>query len=447
MELNTAYLQQQLNRLPLLSHYHVAFSGGRDSHVLLHLLAGLRQQLPGLNISAIHIHHGLQEQADNWAEHCKKTGDDLNIGVQIIHVTVEKRGSIEAAARSARYKAFNEIIQPGEGLLLAHHLDDQAETLLLQLFRGSGVAGLSAMPAVTTFAEGWLLRPLLDVPRKLIEAYGDTHNLRWIEDPSNLDTSFDRNYLRHSILPELSQRWPSLTNTLSRAASHQAEAAALLDVLAEQDYQECKGSHQKLKTLSVSSLMKLDAGRQRNLLRYWFRQVCHLPLPDTRHILRIQSEVLTASRDATPLVEWQGVELRRYRNELYAKDNSREQSFREAYMSQYPWDLLGPFLLPDGSMLLPEQTTGIGMKASLMGKGNIRVGFRKGGEKCRPAGRRHHHALKKLMQEWGVPPWMREQVPLIFVGDEIAQVVGFCLCEPFQARDDEKGVYISQTDI
>ncbi|MEJ2142608.1 MAG: tRNA lysidine(34) synthetase TilS [Gammaproteobacteria bacterium] len=447
MELNTAYLQQQLNRLPPLTHYHVAFSGGQDSHVLLHLLAGLRQQQPGLNISAIHIHHGLQEQADNWATHCKKVGGELNTDVQVIHVTVNKEGSLEAAAREARYQAFKQIIKPGEGLLLAHHLDDQAETLLLQLFRGAGVAGLSAMPVVTTFAEGWLLRPLLDVPRKLIKKYADTHHLCWIDDPTNLDTSFDRNYLRHRVLPLLSQRWPSLTNTLSRAASHQAEAAALLDVMAEQDYQQCKGSHQKFTTLSVSSLKKLGAERQRNLLRYWLRQVCHLPLPDTRHMLRIQSEVLTASSDATPLVEWQGIELRRYRNELYAKDGSREQGYREAYMNQYPWDLLEPFFLPDGSMLLPELTSGIGMKASLMGKANIRVGFRKGGEQCRPVGRRHHHSLKKLMQEWGVPPWMRERVPLIFVGDEIAQVVGFCLCEPFQARDDEKGVFISQTDV
>lgn len=447
MELNTAYLQQQLDRLPTLTRYYVAFSGGRDSHVLLHLLASLRQQHPQLDICAIHVHHGLQEQADKWVDHCTKVGEDLGVEVQVRYVNVKKEGSLEAAAREARYQAFKEMIQPGEGLLMAHHLDDQAETLLLQLFRGAGVAGLSAMPAVTAFANGWLARPLLDVPRKHIEKYAVTHHLDWIEDPSNLDTTFDRNYLRHEVLPELKTRWPSLINTLSRAASHQAEAAALLEVLAEQDFQECKGSHQALQTLSVSSLLKLDAGRQRNLLRYWLRQVRHLSLPDTRHLMRIQSEVLPASLDATPLVEWSGAEVRRYRDELYAQSVATDPGTRESYMIKYPWDLQGVFHLPDGTQLFPEQTTGVGLKASLADKGDIQVGFRQGGEECRPAGRGHRHSLKKLMQEWGIPPWLRDRVPLIFVGDDIAQVVGFCLCEPFQAGKDEKAVYISQTDL
>lgn len=447
MELNTAYLQQKLNLLPRLSHYYVAFSGGVDSHVLLHLFSELSKQEPGLNVSALHIHHGLQQQADSWTDHCKKIAQNMSIDIQVIHVNVSEQGSQEAAAREARYQAFKKVVLQGEGLVLAHHLDDQAETILLQLFRGAGVTGLSAMPSVASFVDGWLFRPLLDVPRASIESYANTHHLQWIEDPSNLDTRFDRNYLRHEVLPVLVKRWPSLTSTLSRAASHQAEAAGLLDVLAEQDYQVCAGPHLELNTLSVSLLMTLDAARQRNILRYWLRKVCHLPLPDTRHMWRIQSEVMNASEDATPLVEWRGVELRRYRDELFAQASSEKHKYLIAYMNQYPWDLVHPFQLPDGSLLKTEEMTGIGLKASLLGNTNVYVGFRQGGEQCRPVGRGHRHSLKKLMQEWGIPPWLRERVPLIFVGDVIAQVVGYCLCEPFQADHHEKGLFISQTDV
>lgn len=451
MELNTAYLQQQLNQLPRLSHYYVAFSGGVDSHVLLHLLAQLRHQQPELNLSAIHIHHGLQAQSDDWVQHCQSVCQQLDVSIQVEQVSVSEKGSQEAAAREARYHVFKELIQSGEGLLLAHHLDDQAETLLLQLFRGAGVAGLSSMPTVNEFADGWLLRPLLDVSRQHIEAYANAQNLQWIEDPSNTDTEFDRNFIRHDVMPVLTQRWPSLTNTLSRAASHQAEAAGLLDILAEQDYEVCKGPHQERHTLSVPSLLQLEPARQRNILRYWIRKIVQLPLPDTRHMQRILSEVLTASEDAMPLVEWryhsQAVELRRYRDEIYVQASAEYLPSAEAYMSKYPWDLLQPFTLPDGSILQLEQTEGVGLKASLMGQDNIRIGFRQGGEQCRPVGRGHRHSLKKLMQEWGIPPWLREHVPLLYVGDEIAQVVGFSLCEPFQADSDEKGLFISQTGV
>ena len=176
-----------------------------------------------------------------------------------------------------------------------------------------------------------------------------------------------------------------------------------------------------------------------------------MPLPDTRHMQRILSEVLTASEDAMPLVEWryhsQAVKLRRYRDEIYVQASAEYLPSAEAYMSKYPWDLLHPFTLPDGSILQLEQTEGVGLKASLMGQDNIRIGFRQGGEQCRPVGRGHRHSLKKLMQEWGIPPWLREHVPLLYVGDEIAQVVGFSLCEPFQADSDEKGLFISQTGV
>ena len=446
MELNAAYLQQKLNQLSRLPRYYVAFSGGVDSCVLLYLLNQLRQQQPELDIKAIHVNHGLQTQAGDWARYCQNVCDELEIPLLIksVKVVLDNGQSPEAAAREARYAVFREMLGEGEGLFMAHHQDDQAETVLLQLFRGAGAAGLAAMPESIAFEKGWLLRPFLGVAREQIEDYANQHGLKWIEDPSNIDTGFDRNFLRHDIIPKLTCRWPSLNTTLSRVASHQAEAARLLDVLAEQDYQLAQG--QTPQTLSVSAVLMLDAGRQRNLLRYWLKTICQLSTPDSRHLQRILSEVLLAAVDASPLVEWGEVEVRRYRDELYALSASSAKDVAESFLQQ-PWNLDKPFILPDGSTLQIKQTQGKGLKQSLAKRSDVSVGFRQGGEDCRPVGRGHRHSLKKLMQEWGIPPWQRDHIPLLFVGDEPAQVVGYCLCEPFQAEPDEIGLFISQTGV
>lgn len=446
MELDAAYLLNKLNQLPRLSRYSVAYSGGVDSHVLLYLLSLLRRQQPDLNIQAIHVNHGLQQQADDWAQHCQKICDELDIPLLVmsVNVVLDNGKSPEAASREARYAVFREILGYGEGLLMAHHQDDQAETVLLQLFRGAGTSGLAAMPGSAVFEKGWLLRPFLDISRQQIEDLASKSNLKWIEDPSNVEISFDRNYLRHDIIPRLKSRWPALDVTLGRVATYQAEAAHLLEILAEQDYQQAIG--QTPQTLSVSAVLKHDAGRQRNLLRYWIKKVRQLPLPDSRHLQRILSEVLPAAPDSSPLVEWHEVAVRRYRDELYVQPASFYQGFSEQFPQQ-PWDLDKPFRLPDGTELQVSQIRGKGLSQELTVGSKVSIAFRQGGEGCRSVGRGHTHSLKKLMQEWGVPPWLRDRIPLIYIDGKLAQVVGYCICEPFQAKKDEMGLFISQTGI
>ena len=214
-----------LNRLPPAPAYWVAYSGGIDSHVLLHLLAGWRARLPGV-LGAVHVNHQLQQQSGDWELHCRAVCEELGLGFQALQVAARpRRGeSPEAAARSARYRGLSEWLPPGAVLVTAQHLDDQAETLLLQLLRGSGVHGLAAMPAMTVLGAGLHQRPLLGVTRAQLRRYAESHRLDWIDDPSNTDTAFDRNYLRHEIMPRLKARWPAAGATLSRSAAHCAEA-------------------------------------------------------------------------------------------------------------------------------------------------------------------------------------------------------------------------------
>lgn len=436
-----AHLLDQLAQMPAASRYRVAYSGGCDSHVLLHALAGVREQLAA-PLAAIHINHRLSEQAGAWAEHCRRICTALDI--PLVEVTVHAHPGLgespEAAAREARYSAWRELLQAGEGLLLAQHQDDQAETLLLQLLRGSGPKGLAAMPPMTDFAAGWLGRPLLGQSRAALCRYAREQALDWIEDPSNLDTDLDRNYLRHELLPVLQARWPSAALTLSRAARHQGEAGQLLDELAAQDYAHCQG--ERADRLRLGPLQALSPARQRNLLRYWLASVRQLPLPDSKHLNRILDEVLYAAPDARPLVAWTGVEVRRYAGELYALSTRPAPGTGD--LDWQLWDPLSqPRLVLAGRVLEAEPSMGQGLSRRQIEAHGLQVGFRQGGEWCRPAGRGHRHELKKLLQEWRVPPWQRADIPLIRIDGEIAQVVNYCLCEPFVAGADEPGLLIT----
>ncbi len=437
-----AHLLDQLAQMPAASCYRVAYSGGCDSHVLLQALAGLREQL-AVPLEAIHINHRLSDQADDWAEHCRRicTALELPLAEVTVHAHPRLGESPEAAAREARYNAWRELLQAGEGLLLAQHQDDQAETLLLQLLRGSGPKGLAAMPAVTEFAAGWLGRPLLGQSRAALRRYAGEQGLEWIEDPSNFDTDLDRNYLRHELLPILQARWPSASLTLSRAARHQGEASQLLEDLAAQDYAPCQGEHADC--LRLAPLQALSPARQRNLLRYWLASVRQLPLPDSTHLNRILDEVLYAAPDAQPRVAWTGVEVRRYAGQLYAL-STRSAPITTGWQHWNP--LSQPRLELAGQILQAEPSVGQGLSCRQIEAHGLQVGFRQGGEWCRPAGRGHRHELKKLLQEWQVPPWQRADIPLIRIAGEIAQVVDYCVCEPFVAGADEPGLLITKRD-
>lgn len=437
MSFSPASLLAQLMQLPVPQRYCVAYSGGVDSHVLLHALVQIREALPCPNVSAVHINHGIHPDAEQWARHCEIVCRELGVPCETINIKVQRqaRYSLEAMARDARYDAFARLSRADDMLLLAQHQDDQAETVLLQLLRGSGVKGLAGMPVCTPFAQGWMARPLLAFGREAFLQYAITRQLPWIEDPSNLDTAFDRNFLRHAVLPILRQRWPTLDATLTRVARHQADAADLLDVLAQQDLIPLATPEPAV--LRIDPLMRLQPTRQRNVLRYWLHRICALPLPGTTQLQRILDEVLPAAEDATPLVHWPGAEVRRYRDTLHAMPPLPVL----AGDWQQHWDLQNSLHLPTGDSLQVQQGEGVGLRKLALEHG-VSIRYRRGGERCRFSGREHHHELKKLLQDWGVPPWQRDRIPLIYIGDQLAQVVGFCVCEPFVAKPGEIGFQI-----
>jgi tRNA(Ile)-lysidine synthase len=357
--------------------------------------------------------------------------------------------SPEAAARAARYRALAEAVPAGGVLLTAHHRDDQTETLLLQLIRGAGPKGLAAMPAARNLA--WveqseprvalalnpgcpvrLLRPLLECSRDDLHAYAQAHDMVWIDDPSNARTDYDRNYLRHEILPRLRVRWPSLSATLARAARHQAEAAALLEDLAALDMQTTAGEWPA--SLSVSALLHLSDARRANLLRHWLRRQ-GIPTPGSAVLARIDADVLRATPDAEPVLDWPGARLRRYRDALMLDDLHEESEPTRCL----EWDMAEPLVLP-GGVLRAEPAPGTGVARRHLADGHCQVRFRQGGERLQPTGRREHHTLKHLFQDAGVPPWERARVPLIYRGDTLMAVAGYWVCEGFQAATDEPGV-------
>lgn len=442
MSFSTAQLISTLAQYPRPDRYVIAFSGGLDSTVLLEAMALCRETLQ-INLSAVHINHGLQKQSHDWQKHCQSVCERLHIPLTCIAVNVDQQSGkgIEAAAREARYQAFASIIESDDILCLAHHEDDQAETLLLQLLRGAGVAGLAAMPMNKVFARGQFLRPLLQHTRNELLLFAQQHALQWIEDPSNEHTTFDRNYLRHEVMPVLKQRWPATDASLARSAAHLAEANSVLKEVAEQDWQVVAG--ETADRLSLQALTLLSTARARNVVRYWIHHINHAPLPDTKRLQQIFDEVIMAAEDGEPCVQWSGRAVRRYRHYLY---------MTEALISRpvgRQWDLRQSLHLPEmNAYLITHTIESNGLRTDLVGRSDVQIRFRRGGESCRPVGRgEQHHELKKLMQEWGVPPWQRERIPLLYVQDEIAAVIGFCICEGYAADHQTQGIGIKIEDL
>lgn len=430
-----ADLAARLSALPDVRRLRVAYSGGRDSHVLLHALARLRAELPPLE--AVHVDHGLQADSPAWARHCAAVCAALDVPLVSLQVAAHPRAgeSPEAAARRARYAALAERMMPGDCLLTAHHQDDQAETLLLQLLRGGGPHGLAAMAELSAFAGGWHARPLLGVAGEELQRYAEAEALRWIEDPSNADPTFDRNYLRHAVMPRLEARWPAAARILARGARHQAEAAQLLDEVASQDLALCRADGH---SLHISALIGLSPARRRNVLRYWLKSRGYPP-PDSVRLAQIEETLLQARPDRMPAVHWPGVAVRRYRDRLFALPP------RPAVDSalRLPWDMTTLLPLPDGTTLSAVAVCGAGVKAALCRQQAVTVRYRQGGEHCRPGPRAAERTLKHLLQEAGVPPWERERLPLIFVGDRLAAVADYWVCAPCGADGDEPGLRIA----
>lgn len=393
----------------------VAFSGGMDSTVLLHALAAGRSQM-SQEIVALHVNHGLHENAPQWDAHCRQLAGELGVEYASLSVAVaEDAGSgLEAAAREARYAAFCSLIKAGDCLLSAHHEEDQAETLLLNLLRGSGIAGIAGIGAKQKFSAGRLLRPLLGFSSANIAAYAKQHKLDWIEDPSNTDTRFDRNFLRKEVMPILASRWPAVSARFRQSAELAGEASQLLNDLADIDLQ----CHESPARLSISELETLTLPRQRNVLRRAV-QICGLPSPPASRLYQAVHKLLPAREDAQPLVSWNGAELRRYRDKLFVMPELpvAEQDKNEV-------------LLPDGKMIQLGRGMGAlqltplaanGIDPALASNG-LHLRYRNGGEEIRLQGHALTHKLKKLLQQDGVLPWMRDRLPLLYAEDRLVAV-------------------------
>ena len=424
----------------------LGLSGGMDSTVLLHLLAVQRDRFAGLR--AIHVDHGLQPGSADWSAHCRATCAALGIALLERRVDVRTRGQgLEAAAREARMASFADALAGDETLVLAQHRDDQAETLLLRLLRGAGSDGLGAMRAERRFAGGWLARPLLDTPRARLHDYAVQHGLHWIEDASNADQRHDRNHLRHAILPALRARWPHADRALATSARLAAEDAALLaeGAALRLDATRLPGSTD---ALSVASLLALSPPWRARVLRAWIALQGLPPAPAPMHA-RIDAELLEARRDSQAQVRWPGATLLRWRDGLHA----RAPAALPGNAWRRDWDGAGWLVLPDGSRLGFEpvlagdavQTGGAVLAGDAVATANavlaadatspvtaaaatlqedlrrefgaLHVQPRQGGERLRLPGRSHHHRLKHLLQDSGLPPWQRDRLPLLFASD------------------------------
>ncbi len=397
--------------------YWIGYSGGLDSHVLLHLCAELRKQYP-LQIKAIHVHHGLSAHASDWAMHCEKICTDLQI--ELVQKSIDAKAlsgdSPEEIARERRYAIFAALLASQNILLTAHQQDDQAETVLLQLLRGAGPKGLAAMPVLKAFAAGFHGRPLLSIPRAELKQYAEEHGLTWIDDESNENKKYSRNFLRHAILPVLQQRWPTVTNTLARVAKNCAETQALVEDLARQDMIACRYAKN---ALAINKLRSLDALRQRQVLRAWLTE-SGFEIPSAVKLRQIQHDFLQAKQDKSPYIQLGSVELRRYRDVLYAMPCLAHHDATQVFS----WDLSQPLVIPSVGELRASLTDHAGLR---MDTKQVTVRFRQGGEKCYFAERRCHQSLKHLLQEWNVPPWERDRLPLLYVCETLVAVVGFFL--------------------
>lgn len=409
-------LRATLAAVPLASQLWVAYSGGLDSTVLLHALALSRQERP-LNLIAIHVNHGLNPAASDWVDHCRRFCEGLGVRLVIRHLNLRREPgrSLEAMAREERYAVLRDLAGPGDLVLTAHHQDDQAETLLLALVRGSGIKGLSSMPAVAPLGEAWLLRPLLKYGRKDLLAYARRCGLSWVEDGSNANLGLDRNFLRARVLPVLAERWPSCAASLARTAGHCAEAQQLVDGLAEREMVQIAGSRPD--TLLIPGLAGLTPDLQAAVLRHWIGRQ-GLPTPSSRHLCRIRHELLEARPDRMPLVTWPGGEARRYRLDLYVM----------APLPPLPGKLVlnwrrGELDLPPGlGRLQLLDGTGAQRHPDLYWPAGLKVGFGVEGVRLRPLGHAHHRSLKNLFQEAGIPPWLRPYVPCLSVDSHLVGV-------------------------
>lgn len=452
----------------------VAYSGGVDSQVLLHALIQLKksQHIPN-NITVCHVNHGLSVNAERWEKLAQQTCADLSVHLIIKRVDIKAKvqQSLEAIARDARYNALRELSDKPSLILTGHHGDDQSETFLLALKRGAGLKGLSAMSENTSLGIHRLVRPLLAISRQEIESYAKEHKINWIEDESNTDTSFDRNYFRQEVMPMLRQRWPSISNTINRSAEHCLAGQELLDELAEQDLKACRLSEN---SMAVEYLSTLSQARFNNLLRYFMSQH-HCLMPSTQQIKQVR-EQLSANADKTPQIKVGDCYFRRFNNALYLTLPYADVSHWQVKLERCDTHGLAAqseVILPDnlGVLVLQPKEFEADVKASDTGnnedKSNnidnvifddkeqlpaialpahgqqVNIRFSHENPKCLPHYREHSRSVKKVLQELTIPPWERKRIAFLYYDNDLVAALGYFVCKAFIAKNSEARLHIS----
>jgi tRNA(Ile)-lysidine synthase len=406
----------------------VGLSGGVDSVVLLDLLHELAPSL-GCSLSALHVNHGISPNAASWAEFCATLSARLKVPIKIVTLQVKAgpRESLEAQARAARYEALRAA--DADFIALAHHQDDQAETLLLQLLRGAGPRGLAAMPVLDA-GQPALLRPLLAATREQILAYARARGLEWIDDESNRDIAHKRNYLRERVTPLLRKAFPGYPATLARSAEHCAESAALLDALAAIDLEQAVENA----SLSLASLRKLDTPRAKNALRAFIIGQ-GLPLPSSARLSAWWTQLQTTRPGARITLKHGDVALGVAKDRLIIHTLA-PPPFEIAWRGE-------PTLALVHGQLRFERARAPGLSATALDAHQVTVRSRVGGERLRPAGRAHHRSLKHLMQEAHVPAWSRSAWPLLCVDGALAAIPGIAVANEFAASMDEEAIVVT----
>ncbi|MFL1484219.1 tRNA lysidine(34) synthetase TilS [Marinobacter sp. LN3S78] len=399
-----------LEALAVTGHVRVALSGGLDSVVLLHLAHRVFEHHPA-GFSAIHVNHQLQPDAVAFEALCQRTCEQLAVPLEVVPVQVDAGGgSIETAARNARYQVFSERLDAGDVLLMAHHADDQVETLLFRFLRGTGVHGLAGMPMKRPLDQGMLVRPWLQMPRSWLRQLAQRAGWSWVEDPTNTDEGFDRNFLRQRVLPDLRQRWPSLERRLLATARACGESAELATMLAETHFHQLQAGPGRL---HLPGFRALPMAARRNLLQWWLGEDLDRSLGD--HEIRD----LTEARDhARPEILAGEFALRRFQDHIYRVSRSPAPLAAEQSLAAGRTLQDGVFRLylhpAEGSGSMPE----------------LHLRHRRGGERFRPRPDGPTRSLKKWLQEQQVPPWERDQLPLVFRGNDELVAVADLWCEP-----------------
>ena len=426
------------------SRIAVAFSGGLDSSVLLHSLVSIPEFKE--KVFAIHVNHGLSPNSKSWIKHCEKFCSGL--GVNFIPLTIELENSKtnENILRKARYEALFSCLKQGDVLCTAHHQDDHIETILFRILRGTGIKGLAGIEKYSQMEGIDLIRPLISYSKKDLLDYADKFEVNWIEDESNEDLSISRNFIRKKVIPNLkNDNWPEYKNSISYLSSKAKEANEILDEIAYLDLKLC--ASESLDRLSILKIKELSHARAMNVLFTWLGINTHLGVSN-KLTDQVYKSIILASESSNPVVTFGkkgqkgSFQIRRFNNFLRHLPLTETETLSNKKV--WKWNSDDPLELPTGTLSM-QVALGKGISTQLTEPG-ISIKGRIGGERCKPEGRSKSQKLKKLFQEYGVPPWVRDRIPLVYVGDQLAAVSDLWVCEEFVAKKDERGIVLSWAD-